>query len=149
MRVRGALCCLDQGRPCTNPCVVPAVAGSSLPISPKGATTNKYGTSEEKITFPLKLGTAVALLSLRIGSTSRHSRSVTTLRKGSVMLVLGRKTGETIMIRDDIEITVIRTRNGSVRIGVKAPQGVVVRRGEMVEWNEVKENEQAGCTSRL
>lgn len=147
MRVRGALCWLDQGKPYGLPCSTDFLPKASFPFRLKAGLRANMAPPKEKIPFLLKLGTAIALLTLRIGSTIRHSRSVTTLREDSVMLVLGRKTGETIMIRDDIEITVIRTRNGSVRIGVKAPQDVVVRRGEMVEWNQVEENEPARCTS--
>ena len=47
------------------------------------------------------------------------------------MLVLTRKKDETIRIGQDIEITVIRVRGNSVRLGIKAPQDVRVVRGEL------------------
>lgn len=47
------------------------------------------------------------------------------------MLVLTRKTDETIKIGDDVEITVIRVRGNSVRIGIKAPKEIRVTRGEL------------------
>jgi carbon storage regulator CsrA len=51
--------------------------------------------------------------------------------KGEAMLVLTRKKDETITIGEGIEITVIRVRGNSVRIGIKAPQEVRVVRGEL------------------
>ena len=47
------------------------------------------------------------------------------------MLVLTRKKEETIRIGQDIEITIIRVRGNSVRLGIKAPQEVRVARGEL------------------
>ena len=47
------------------------------------------------------------------------------------MLVLTRKTDETIKIGEDVEITVIRVRGNSVRIGIKAPKEIRVTRGEL------------------
>ena len=47
------------------------------------------------------------------------------------MLVLTRKTDESIKIGEDIEITVLRIRGNSVRLGIKAPKAVHVMRGEL------------------
>lgn len=47
------------------------------------------------------------------------------------MLVLSRKVNERIVIRNDIEITVIAVRGGQVRLGIKAPMEVGVRRSEL------------------
>lgn len=47
------------------------------------------------------------------------------------MLVLSRKVNETIVISDDIEITVTEIRNGKVRLGIKAPRNVRVLRAEL------------------
>lgn len=44
------------------------------------------------------------------------------------MLVLARKTSETIHIGDDIVIKVIAIRGGQVKIGIDAPPGIRVRR---------------------
>jgi len=49
------------------------------------------------------------------------------------MLVLTRKTGESIVIGDDIVITVLETRGGQVRLGVDAPRHVVIHRSEVHE----------------
>ncbi len=49
------------------------------------------------------------------------------------MLVLSRKSAETIRIGNDVVVKVIKTGKGSVRIGIEAPSGVRVMRGELVE----------------
>ena len=58
------------------------------------------------------------------------------------MLVLSRLRDETIMIGDDIELTVVDIRGDKVRLGIKAPTSVPVHRKEVYE--EIKrENEKA------
>ena len=58
------------------------------------------------------------------------------------MLVLSRQRDETIMIGDDIELTVVDIRGDKVRIGIEAPSSVPVHRKEV--YDAIKqENEQA------
>ncbi|MHC4398754.1 MAG: carbon storage regulator CsrA [Planctomycetota bacterium] len=47
------------------------------------------------------------------------------------MLVLSRKVGERILIGDDIAVTVVRVAQGTVRIGVEAPQHLSIVREEI------------------
>jgi carbon storage regulator len=47
------------------------------------------------------------------------------------MLVLSRKVGEKILIGDDIQITVVRVCQNTVRIGVEAPQSYQIVREEL------------------
>ncbi len=49
------------------------------------------------------------------------------------MLVLARKTGESIVIGDTIEIIVLEIRGDVVRLGIKAPMSVPVYRKEIYE----------------
>ena len=49
------------------------------------------------------------------------------------MLVLSRRLGESLVIGDDIVISVLEVRGDVVRIGVDAPRSVQVRRKELVE----------------
>ncbi len=49
------------------------------------------------------------------------------------MLVLSRQRDETIMIGDDIEITVVDIRGDKVRLGITAPPSVPVHRKEVYE----------------
>ncbi len=48
------------------------------------------------------------------------------------MLVLTRKVGETIVINNNIHITLASVRGGTVRLGVTAPPTVRVARAETV-----------------
>jgi len=47
------------------------------------------------------------------------------------MLILTRKSGETITIGDDIQIRVLGVKGGQVRIGIDAPRSVAVNREEV------------------
>jgi len=49
------------------------------------------------------------------------------------MLVLSRRTDETIHIGDDVVLTVIQIKDGKVRIGIAAPRDVPVHRGEVYD----------------
>ncbi|CAN5816090.1 hypothetical protein BH11PLA1_BH11PLA1_17280 [soil metagenome] len=49
------------------------------------------------------------------------------------MLVLSRQRDETIMIGDDIEITIVDIRGDKVRLGINAPSKVAVHRKEVYE----------------
>jgi carbon storage regulator len=58
------------------------------------------------------------------------------------MLVLSRQRDETIMIGDEIEITVVDIRGDKVRLGITAPTRIAVHRKEVYEAIR-RENEQA------
>jgi carbon storage regulator len=47
------------------------------------------------------------------------------------MLILTRRVGESLMIGDDVSVTVLRVKGGQVRLGVAAPSTVSVRREEV------------------
>lgn len=51
------------------------------------------------------------------------------------MLVLSRKVGEEILIGDNIRIAVVMSKSGKVRIGISAPDEVVIRRSEVPPHN--------------
>ncbi|MEM6688755.1 MAG: carbon storage regulator [Planctomycetota bacterium] len=54
------------------------------------------------------------------------------------MLVLTRKTNETIRIGTDITITLTRIRGNQVQIGIDAPRDVAIRRGELAILDDVE-----------
>lgn len=56
------------------------------------------------------------------------------------MLVLTRKRGESIMINDNIEIIMIESDRGKVRIGIVAPREYPIYRKEIYD-NMKKDNE--------
>ncbi len=63
------------------------------------------------------------------------------------MLVLSRQRDETIMIGDDIEITVVDIRGDKVRVGINAPSRVAVHRKEVYEAIRA-ENERSARLAR-
>ncbi|MBG7470424.1 carbon storage regulator CsrA [Pseudomonas aeruginosa] len=47
------------------------------------------------------------------------------------MLILTRRVGETLMVGDDVTVTVLGVKGNQVRIGVNAPKEVAVHREEI------------------
>lgn len=58
------------------------------------------------------------------------------------MLVLTRKKNESIVINDDIEITIVDIQNDQIRIGIKAPKNVTIHRKE-IYLQIIEENKKA------
>ena len=57
------------------------------------------------------------------------------------MLVLTRRMDERIVIGDDIIVTVVRIKDGKVRLGIQAPNEVAVHRKEV--YDKISEAEHA------
>ena len=49
------------------------------------------------------------------------------------MLILTRRVGESLMIGDEVNVTVLGIRGNQVRIGVNAPKDVAVHREEIYD----------------
>jgi carbon storage regulator len=49
------------------------------------------------------------------------------------MLVLSRKKGESVIIRENIVVTVVDIRGDKVRLGIEAPKDVLVHRREVYD----------------
>jgi carbon storage regulator len=60
------------------------------------------------------------------------------------MLILTRRVGETVMIGDNVTVTVLGVKGNQVRVGVNAPKEVAVHREEIYE--RIKREEAAGGT---
>ena len=52
------------------------------------------------------------------------------------MLVLSRKALQSVVIGQDVKITVVRVEGNQVRIGIEAPGDVRILRGELVDESE-------------
>lgn len=64
------------------------------------------------------------------------------------MLILTRKVGQSIVISDNIEVTVIEVRGEQVRLGINAPHSIAVNRKELFE-QIMAENRAAADTAHL
>jgi carbon storage regulator len=63
------------------------------------------------------------------------------------MLILTRRVGETVMIGDDVTITVLGVKGNQVRVGINAPKNVAVHREEIYERIK-REQQQSGGGSQ-
>ncbi|MFI5309630.1 MAG: carbon storage regulator CsrA [Gemmatimonadales bacterium] len=63
------------------------------------------------------------------------------------MLILGRKTGESIVIDGGVRVVVLGVEGGSVRLGIEAPAEVRILRGEIIRSVE-HENRRATTSQR-
>jgi carbon storage regulator len=64
------------------------------------------------------------------------------------MLILTRRVGETVMIGNDVTVTVLGVKGNQVRIGVNAPKDVAVHREEIYERIK-REEDQDGSTPSM
>lgn len=62
------------------------------------------------------------------------------------MLALSRKPGESVIIGNDIEITILEVKGEQVKVGIKAPQSVAIYRKELFEQIQ-ESNKEASETS--
>lgn len=61
------------------------------------------------------------------------------------MLVLTRRSGESIRIGDDIRITIIdRDHTGQIRVGIDAPRNIPILRAELYEGGQSGEGQAMG-----
>lgn len=54
------------------------------------------------------------------------------------MLVLTRRIGESVLIGDEIEVTLLDVKGDSVRLGIKAPRTTRIQRSEIVQAVEAE-----------
>lgn len=61
------------------------------------------------------------------------------------MLVLTRKTGESIVVGNEVVVTVLEVRGDQVRIGIKAPRSIQVHREEV--YREIERTNASAAAS--
>lgn len=60
------------------------------------------------------------------------------------MLILTRRVGETLMIGDNVTITVLGVKGNQVRLGVNAPKDVSVHREEIYQRIQKEHDDEGG-----
>lgn len=58
------------------------------------------------------------------------------------MLILTRRVGETLMVGDEVTVTVLGVKGNQVRLGVNAPKHVAVHREEI--YNRIQDEDEEG-----
>ncbi len=59
------------------------------------------------------------------------------------MLVLSRRPGESVVVGDDVTISILEVRGDVVRVGISAPRSVAVHRAELLQQLESTNREAA------
>ncbi len=63
------------------------------------------------------------------------------------MLILTRRVGETLMVGDDVSITVLGVKGNQVRIGINAPKEIAVHREEIYQRIKAEQASAASAAS--
>jgi carbon storage regulator len=75
-----------------------------------------------------------------------HYNRANFLWQGAEMLILTRRVGESIMIGEEVVVTVLGVKGNQVRVGVNAPKEVSVHREEI--YDRIKREDEGGVPQR-
>lgn len=64
------------------------------------------------------------------------------------MLVLSRRVGESIVIGNEVTVTVLEVRGDQIRVGIDAPRSIQVHREEVFRQLEAENTSAAGAAAR-
>jgi len=70
---------------------------------------------------------------MEFSKLSQFITHVVTKGEVTIMLILSRRSGESIIIKDDIKVTVLQIRNHQVRIGIVASNESKIYREEILQ----------------
>lgn len=62
------------------------------------------------------------------------------------MLILTRRIGETLMVGDDVSITILGVKGNQVRVGINAPKDIAVHREEI--YQRIKKEQEANQANK-
>lgn len=65
------------------------------------------------------------------------------------MLVISRKKGESLLIGENIEITIVKVDDGSVKLSIAAPKSITILRKELYKEVEQENKNAAGFDASL
>ena len=65
------------------------------------------------------------------------------------MLILTRRVGETVVIGNNVTVTVLGVKGNQVRLGVKVPKDISVHREEIFERIQAEQKEQASAPAPM
>ncbi|OAA83169.1 carbon storage regulator CsrA [Clostridium ljungdahlii] len=63
------------------------------------------------------------------------------------MLVISRKKGESLLLGEDIEITVVKVEEGTVKLSISAPRNIKILRKEL--YKEIEEENKNAAASDI
>ena len=87
-------------------------------------------------------------LKIIIRTALASSHTTVKLVGEGVVLILTRKVGETLVIGDEVEVTVLSMKGNQIRLGVKAPKEVAVHREEIAKkLDNSRDNEVSASAS--
>jgi carbon storage regulator len=64
------------------------------------------------------------------------------------MLVLSRKSGESVHIDGGIKVTVVKLHAGKIQLGIEAPESVSIVRAELNDWSGLSFDDSASDQSQ-